>query len=126
MNIESDYRSREIINGKPVTIITDAYTFEFEQQTQKLYDYLFSNAPPAISGVIQLLGELPDGSLITEEGLANILGRCKATIKNAVVRKELPIPIRFMGKNTWTVDFILGYIEKKLTEENIKFSKFSP
>lgn len=63
---------------------------------------------------------------ITEDGLANILSKCKATIKNAVLRKELPRPVRFMGKNTWTVDFILRFFEKKLLEENKRFSKLSP
>ena len=91
-----------------------------------LCDCLTSPNEPDLAGTVKMLGELPSGTLITEEGLANILGRCKATIKNAVLRKELPRPIRFMGKNTWTVDFILQFFEKKLSQENKRFSKLSP
>ena len=115
----------EIINDKTITICTRTHPVN-EFDMQKLYAYLNEPEAPTLVGIVQMLGELPAGSLITEEGLANILDKCKATIKNAVARKELPRPIKLMGKNTWTVDYIRGYFEKKLTKENIRFSKLSP
>ena len=117
---------KQQINNKQITVHTRTYPVDNEFQLQMLADYLNEPSQPDLKGTVKTLGELPSGSLITEEGLANILGRCKATIKNAVVRKELPRPIRFMGKNTWTVDFILQFFEKKLSNENKRFSKLSP
>ena len=82
------------------------------------------SAPPVeLPGVIASLGALPPGALVTEAGLAGILGKCTASIKSAVKRGELPWPCRIMGKNTWTAGAIIRHIENRLEKENQKFLK---
>lgn len=67
-------------------------------------------------GIVRELGELPSGTIVNEEGLAQMLGRCRHTIKRAVKRGELPPPIKFMGKPRWTVGAILKHFEERLEE----------
>ena len=70
------------------------------------------------------LASLPPKTLVTEDGLAKLLGKgCRETIKRAVERGELPRPIRLMGKNTWTVDVIIHHIEDQLAAEARKFAR---
>lgn len=71
------------------------------------------------NGVYAALGCLPPATLITEDGLARLLGKaCRESIKRAVDRDELPPPIKLMGKNTWTVRAIIQYIEDRLAAES--------
>ena len=63
------------------------------------------------SGVIRELGELPEGALITEQGLAKIFNRHQVSIKRAVQRGELPAPTRLFGMPTWTAGNILRHIK---------------
>lgn len=72
-------------------------------------------------GVFAELGALPAAALVTEEGLAGILGKCKASIKAAVNRGELPRPSRLMGKNTWTAGSIIRHHESRLEAEAKRF-----
>jgi hypothetical protein len=74
-------------------------------------------------GVFSNLGGLPMGALITEIGLARLLGKCAASIKAAVERGELPRPVRLMGKNTWTVGAIIRHHEARLEAESKKFGR---
>jgi hypothetical protein len=67
-----------------------------------------------LPGVFAILGELGHGTLVTEEGLARILGKHPVSIRRAVERGELPEPTRLMGKRIWTVGTILRHIEKRL------------
>lgn len=67
-------------------------------------------------GIVRELGELPSWTIVNEEGLAQMLGRCRHTIKRAVKRGELPPPIKFMGKPRWTVGAILKHFEERLEE----------
>ena len=65
-------------------------------------------------GIVAALGELGEGALITERGLARLLECHRVTVKRAVKKGHLPMPVRLMGKPTWTVGFILQHIEKRL------------
>mgnify|MGYP001127876166 CR=1 FL=1 len=66
------------------------------------------------AGIVTRLGEVPPGSIITEEGLAVILGRHPVSIKRAVERGELPPPVRLLGKPVWTASFVLNHLEGRL------------
>jgi predicted DNA-binding transcriptional regulator AlpA len=75
-------------------------------------------------GIFVAIGGLPSGTLITEDGLANLLGKaCRETIKRAVERGELPRPVRLLGKNTWTVGSIIQHIEDRLKENEQRYSR---
>jgi hypothetical protein len=77
------------------------------------------------TGIYCEIGQLPPGALITEKGLAQIFGKCTASIKSAVDRGELPRRVRLMGKNTWTAGAIIEHIESRLAAESKKFSRLS-
>lgn len=68
------------------------------------------------SGVIERLGRLEAGSIISERQLAQMFGRCAETVKRAIGRGELPKPVRLLGENCWTVGTILAHIERRLHE----------
>jgi hypothetical protein len=83
--------------------------------------------PPAdLPGIFATIGALPPGALITEAGLAKLLGKCNASIKAAVHRGELPFPVRLMGKNTWTAGAIVRHHENRLEAIAKKFAKLRP
>lgn len=69
---------------------------------------------PAGQGICAEFGTLPQGALITEKGLAALLGRAAKSIRRAVRRGELPPPVRILGELRWTVGTILRHIEKSL------------
>ena len=69
---------------------------------------------PSGQGICAELGALPQGALITERGLAGLLGRAKRSVRRAVGRGELPPPVRILGELRWTVGTILRHIEKRL------------
>ena len=84
-------------------------------------------------GVIRGLGDLPSGTIVTEEGLARIFGRHRVSIKRAVQRGELPPSIRLFGVPVWTVAVIQQHLKNRLetarkeSEQTIKkFMKLSP
>ena len=77
----------------------------------------------ALPGVFADIGALPPGALVTEAGLARILGKCTASIRHAVDRGELPRPARLMGKNTWTAGAIVRHHEARLEAEARKFAR---
>lgn len=70
----------------------------------------------SIPNVISLLGELGEGAIITEDGIAQLFGRHAMSVKRAVERGELPPPTRLFNKNIWTVGALVRHIEKKLEE----------
>ena len=75
-------------------------------------------------GIYIVLSTLSAKTLITEDGLARLLGKgCRESIKRAVERNELPRPVRLMGKNTWTVGAIVQHIEARLETEARRFAK---
>jgi len=63
------------------------------------------------------LGNWPEGSVLSEGDLANILGKNKVSIKRAIERGELPSPTRLMGQCVWTVGAIIKHIESRLQTE---------
>jgi hypothetical protein len=74
------------------------------------------------AGVYPELGGLPPGTLVTEDGLAHLLGRaCRETIKRAVDRGELPRPVRLMGRNTWTAGAIVRHMDARLDAESRRY-----
>ena len=76
------------------------------------------------NGVFVEFGQLPSGALVTEDGLARLLGKeCRETIKRAVERGELPTPVKLMGKNTWTAGTIIAHIEARLEGEARKLTR---
>jgi len=71
----------------------------------------------ALPGIIPVLGELGNGAVIMEEGMAHLFKRHMTSVKRAVQRGELPPPTRLFGKNAWTVRSIISHIEDRLTRE---------
>src|ERR1043165_2898031 len=71
---------------------------------------------PETPGVFPYLGSLPPGALISEQGLAALLKKHPVSIKHAVEGGELPEPVRFMGKGTWTAGAVLRHMESRLEE----------
>src|SRR4051812_31762628 len=47
-------------------------------------------------GIFAGLAALPPGTIVTLGGLAKLLGKCEASIIDAVERDELPRPVRIM------------------------------
>lgn len=86
-----------------------------------------------LPGIIAVLGELPTGAIVTEEGLATIFDRHAASVKRAVQRGELPAPTRLFGGNCWTAGVLVQHIEDRLAHaaqetESLaqKFAQLSP
>ncbi len=65
-------------------------------------------------GIIRELGDLPGDAVISQDGLAKILGKHPVSIKRAVARHELPEPVRLLGKRVWTVDSLRRHIADRL------------
>jgi hypothetical protein len=65
-------------------------------------------------GVLAALGEMKPGTIVSEEGLAQLFKRHVVSVKRAVERAELPPPCRLFGTNVWTAGALLRYIEKQL------------
>jgi len=65
-------------------------------------------------GVIDALGRLPEGAIITEAALATILQRHPMSIKRAVERGELPPAVRLLGRPVWLARTIVAYLNKRL------------
>jgi len=64
--------------------------------------------------IVSEFGELGPGAIISESALAKLLNRHPVSIKRAVLRGELPQPIRLLGQSVWTVGSIVKYLEKRL------------
>jgi len=78
-------------------------------------------------GVYRDLGSLPANTVVSEDGLAGILGkRCRESIKRAVERGELPRPVKVMGQNCWTVGAIVKHLEERLETEGRKMARLRP
>ena len=67
-------------------------------------------------GIVRQLGDLPADAVISEEGLAKILGKCRTSIKRAIRRGELPVPVRLFGESVWTVNALRGHLNQRLEE----------
>ena len=71
---------------------------------------LTEDYPP---GIISQLDELGEGAIIFERGLANLFDRHPASIKRAVDRGELPVPVRLLGQAAWTAGVLLRFLEDR-------------
>ena len=67
-------------------------------------------------GVIDELGALPPGALLTRAALAKIFRRETISISRAIDRDELPRPARLLGHERWTAGAIIRHHEKRMTE----------
>ena len=67
-----------------------------------------------LPGIIAALGEMRPGTIVTEEGLAQLFKRHVVSVKRAVERGELPPPCRLFGARVWTAGVLLRYIERQL------------
>jgi hypothetical protein len=65
-------------------------------------------------GVIRKLGDLPPDAIISEDGLAKLLGRHRVSIRRAVKRGELPPSVRQFGKSVWTIEALRDHMNKRL------------
>jgi hypothetical protein len=70
----------------------------------------------SLPGIVAVLGEMKPGTIVTEEGLAQIFKRHVVSVKRAVERGELPPPCRLFGVRVWTVRALIRYIEHRLAK----------
>jgi hypothetical protein len=75
-------------------------------------------------GICAVLGALPPGAIVTEEGLATLLKKHPMTIKRAIKRGQLPPPVKFFQGFAWTAGTIIRHLEKRLEQEAIKDERF--
>ena len=66
------------------------------------------------NGIIGALAELPADAVVSEEGLAKILGKHRVSIKRAVKRRELPVPVRMFGELVWTAGALRAHLNQRL------------
>lgn len=77
-------------------------------------------------GIIRELADLPAETVVSEDGLAKILGKCRVSVKRAVKRQELPMPVRMFGESVWTVQALRDHISTRLRraqEENLRLQR---
>lgn len=65
-------------------------------------------------GVVRELGELPPHTVVSEEALAKMFRRHRASIKRAVERGELPPSVRLFGEPVWTVQSLRDHMNRRL------------
>ncbi len=63
------------------------------------------------AGVIALLGELPERTLLDISAMSKAFGVCPKTIRRMVKRYDLPPPVRVAGKSQWFAGRVLDWIE---------------
>ena len=71
---------------------------------------------PEVPGVMQELGKLPAGAIVSEAALAGMLRRHPCSIRRAVRRGELPPPVRLCGHPAWTAGHLVRYVENRLAD----------
>lgn len=67
--------------------------------------------------IIETIGALPSGALLTIGDLARIFKREGWTITRAVNRGELPPPVELLGHKRWTAGHLIKFIERRLDAE---------
>jgi hypothetical protein len=78
-------------------------------------------------GVYADLGKLPAATVVSEDGLAALFGKAhRDSVKRAVERGELPPPLKVMGKNCWTVGYLVRFFEERLEAEARKIARLRP
>ena len=66
--------------------------------------------------IVSALGDLPPDAVITEDGLAKMFCRHRASIRRAVERGELPPAVKLFGKPCWTIRAIRDHMAKRLEQ----------
>lgn len=64
----------------------------------------------------KMIGDLPDPSIVSEKDLARWSRKHPTSIKRAIKRGELPVPVRLFGGNVWTVKVLRDHFENRLLE----------
>lgn len=82
-----------------------------------------AHEPKSVAGVCSDIGALPPGAIVTEDGLAAMMGKCRMSIRRAVKRGELPPAARVMGKRCWTAGAIVRHMERRLEAAADKTAK---
>ncbi len=67
-------------------------------------------------GVILALADLPADAVVTEQALAAMLHKHLISIKRAVKRGELPVPVRLFGERVWTVQALREHTNRRLEQ----------
>jgi hypothetical protein len=88
-----------------------------EEPTEQLKD--------TTKDVIVEIAMLPRGAIISEAGLARMLGKCRDSIRNAEERGELPRHFRWFGKPSWIAGLLTDHLEELQKAESRKFRKHS-
>ena len=97
-------------------------------RTQEPWQSIFPRAEPIritieSPGIFTEFGTFAPETIVTEEGLANLFGKCPESIQRAVERGELPPGVRLMGKPTWTIGAIVRHLENRLAAEACDFEQ---
>ena len=70
--------------------------------------------------IIVALAELPRDTPIDKAALAGFADCCIKSVNRAIQRGELPPPVPWMGKPTWTAGAVLGHLNNRLEEAKQK------
>ncbi len=64
--------------------------------------------------IIKEIGDFSPDTVITEQGLADLLHKHRVSVKRAVSRGELPVPVRLFGEPVWTVQALRDHLNHRL------------
>ena len=67
-------------------------------------------------GIIVELAELPPGSLLTVNGMAQIFGKSPNTIMRAVGEGRLPRPFRIFSENCWRAGDVDVFLQRRMQD----------
>lgn len=67
-------------------------------------------------GIIVALAELPPGTLLTVNGMAQIFGKSPNTIMRAVGEGRLPKPFRIFSENCWRAGDLDVFLQRRMQD----------
>lgn len=67
-------------------------------------------------GIIVELAELPPGTLLTVNGMAQIFGKSPNTIMRAVGEGRLPRPFRIFSENCWRAGDVDVFLQRRMQD----------
>ena len=67
-------------------------------------------------GIISALANLPPGTLLTLNGMAQIFGKSPNTIMRAVGEGRLPKPFRIFSEHCWRAGEVDGFLQKRMRD----------
>lgn len=59
------------------------------------------------------LAKMPRETVIDLPALARLFGRCEKSIARAIQRNELPAPMKFLGKRSWTIGALVDFLSQR-------------